>query len=249
MLPARPWAAAVPTLLTNEALDRLCRPSPHPSNLPGPEMAPIERFLGCVYMRRQLQRYIQQELTAIPNNEPGVVHFKVDTLQCRVSLNPQHLQSLHIKVTPLPENREQWSNEELQIIEKFFDTRAAPPPYKPNSLSGFGSLLNVPFNVLKDFVSIMQLEVVPALTQGLKWSVQWALRIPPSATPIVPCGMTAVLVARSKILFFVSILIFFFSKARSPINAKLFICLLPSSVLPFVSQNATNGSNLIFALR
>lgn len=151
-------------------------------------------------------------MTAIPNNEPGVVHFKVDTLQCRVSLNPQHLQSLHIKVTPLPENREQWSNEELQIIEKFFDTRAAPPPYKPNSLSGFGSLLNVPFNVLKDFVSIMQLEVVPALTQGLKWSVQWALRIPPSATPIVPCGMTAVLVARSKILFFVSILVFFFCK-------------------------------------
>jgi len=48
----------------------------------------------------------------------------------------------------------------FQIIEKFFDTRAAAPPYKPNALSGFGRMLNVPFNVLKDFVQIMKLELV-----------------------------------------------------------------------------------------
>lgn len=146
------------------------------------------------------------QLTAIPSNEPGVVHFKVDTLTCRVGLNPQHLQSLHIKVTPLPEHKDQWSMEELQIIEKFFDTRAAAPPYKPNSLSGFGCMLNVPYNVLKDFVQVMRLELISNLAQqqGLKWSVQWALRIPPSATPIAPTGMAAVLVCRSKILFFVS---------------------------------------------
>jgi hypothetical protein len=48
----------------------------------------------------------------------------------------------------------------FQIIEKFFDTRAAAPPYKPNALSGFGRMLNVPYNVLKDFVQIMKLELV-----------------------------------------------------------------------------------------
>lgn len=69
VLPQRTWAGAVPTLLTHEALEALCTPSPlpvtsHPvSTLPGPEMSPLERFLGCVYMRRQLQRFIQTEET------------------------------------------------------------------------------------------------------------------------------------------------------------------------------------------
>ncbi|XP_075216294.1 mediator complex subunit 14 isoform X3 [Lycorma delicatula] len=210
VLPQRSWAGAVPTLLTHEALDILCTPSPHPQGLPGPELCPLERFLGCVYMRRQLQRFIQNEdcLQGITTaTEPGVVHFKVETLHCRVCLNPLNLQSLHIKVTCLPELKDQWTLEELQIIEKFFDTRAASPPYKPNALSGFGRMLNVPYNVLKDFVQIMKLELVPSLIQQqqLKWAVQWCLRIPPSATPIVPTGMAAVLVCRSKILFFLQI--------------------------------------------
>lgn len=95
----------------------------------------------------------------------------------------------------------------LQIIEKFFDNRVAAPPYKHNTLSGFGRMLNVRFKVLKDFVQIMKLELVPGLVQQqqLKWSVQLCLRIPPSAGPIVPPGTEGVHVCRSKILFFVSI--------------------------------------------
>nr|CAD7429019.1 unnamed protein product [Timema monikensis] len=208
VLPQRSWAGAVPTLLTHEALDLLCSPSSHPQGLPGPELSPLERFLGCVYMRRQLQRFIQSEecLQVIPSNEPGVVHFKGESLQCRVGLNPQHLQSLHIKVTPFPDHKEQWSPEEVQIVEKFFDTRAAAPPYKPNNLSSFGRMLNVPYNVLKDFVQLMKLELMPSLIQQqqLKWAVQWCLRIPPSATPIAPTGQPAILICRSKILFFVA---------------------------------------------
>lgn len=52
----------------------------------------------------------------------------------------------------------------------------------------------------------MKLELIPGLVQQqqLKWSVQWCLRIPPSAAPIVPTGMAGVIVCRNKILFFVS---------------------------------------------
>lgn len=68
-------------------------------------------------------------------------------------------------------------------------------------------MLNVPINVLKDFVQIMRLDLMPGLAQqqGYKWSVQWMLRIPPSAIPIVPTGMAACLVYKNKILCFVSI--------------------------------------------
>lgn len=236
VLPQRSWAGAVPTLLTHEAFDLLCTPTPHPMGLPGPDMSPLERFLGCVYMRRQLQRAIQNEdcLTIIPCNEPGVVHFKVDSLQCRVGLNLQYMQSLHLKVTPLPDHKDQWSAEELQIIEKFFDTRVAAPPYKPNALSGFGRMLNVPINVIKDFVQIMRYELAPNLIQQqqLKWAVQWSLRIPPSATQIVPIGQPGVLVCRNKVLFFLQITRI---GVQYPAGVEP-----PSLVLPLVYDVSTN---------
>ncbi|KAK5650997.1 hypothetical protein RI129_002026 [Pyrocoelia pectoralis] len=241
VLPQKSWAGAVPTLLTHEALETLCCSSPHPQGLIGQELAPLERFLGCVYMRRQLQRFIQSEtyLTGIPSNEPGVIHFKIsDNFQCRIGLNPQHLQSLHLKITPLLEHKDVWSPEELQIMEKFFDTRAAAPPYKPNGMFGFFCMLNVSINVLKDFIQIMRLDLMPQLAQqqGCKWSVQWMLRIPPSAIPIVPIGMAACLVYRNKILFFLQITRI---GLQYPNNIDP-----PSLVLPLVYDISTNLTQL-----
>lgn len=93
-----------------------------------------------------------------------------------------------------------------KVLEKFFDTRAAAPPYKPTSMFTFCHMLNLPVNVLKDFIQIMKLELVPGLAQQqqMKWAVQWMLRVPPSAPNLVPMGMTGVLVFRAKVLFFVS---------------------------------------------
>lgn len=58
------------------------------------------------------------QLTVVATTEPGVINFKVaETLQCRIVLNPQHLQSLHLKITPLPERKDVvWSPEELQVF-------------------------------------------------------------------------------------------------------------------------------------
>lgn len=117
----------------------------------------------------------------------------------------------------------------LQILEKFFDTRAAAPPYKPNALNGFGKMLNLPFNILKDFIQIMKLELVPSLVQQqqLKWSVQWCLRVPPSALPLIPIGTASVLICKNRVLFFVSILHFslllFRQMLRIHIQAVLFV--------------------------
>lgn len=98
----------------------------------------------------------------------------------------------------------------FQVLENFFDTRVAVPPYKPTSLFTFCNMLNVPINLLKDFIQIMKLELIPGLLQqqGMRWSVQWMLRVPPSAIPIVPTGMSGVLAFRAKVLFFVSFILF-----------------------------------------
>lgn len=67
---SRSWAAQ-PTVVSYQSLDLLCRPCPTPA--PGPnvppslsppgalELCPLERFLGCVFMRRQMHRFIQSE--------------------------------------------------------------------------------------------------------------------------------------------------------------------------------------------
>lgn len=89
-----------------------------------------------------------------------MVLFKADGLQCQVSLNPIHMQSLHLKVSQMPPNMSdgkppiQWNLDDLHCIERFFDTRVVAPPYRPNALNGFGRMLNVPPQVLRDFIQV-----------------------------------------------------------------------------------------------
>ncbi|XP_036401903.1 mediator of RNA polymerase II transcription subunit 14-like [Megalops cyprinoides] len=207
-LPQRSWAASIPTVLTHSALHVLLLPSPTPSLVPGLAgsylCSPLERFLGSVIMRRHLQRIIQQEpsLTILTSNEPGVIMFKTEVLKCRVALNPKTYQTLQLKVTP--ENTGPWSQEELQMLEKFFETRVAGPPFKYNTLNAFTKLLGAPTNILRDCVRIMKLELFPDQATQLKWNVQFCLTIPPSAPPIAPPGTIAV-VLKSKMLFFLQL--------------------------------------------
>lgn len=69
-LPQRSWAASIPTVLTHNALHVLLLPSSTPGLVPALAgsylCSPLERFLGSVFMRRHLQRIIQQE----PNVSP-----------------------------------------------------------------------------------------------------------------------------------------------------------------------------------
>lgn len=121
------------------------------------------------------------------------------------------MQSLHIKVSSLPMNSTdgkqpyQWNPDDLEIIEKFFELRVAAPPYRPHSLRGFTRAISVQPSVLKDFIQLMRLDLMPDCIQGLKWNMQFCMRVPPAASPpIIPVGNPAVHIARQKILFFVS---------------------------------------------
>ncbi|XP_049637644.1 mediator of RNA polymerase II transcription subunit 14-like [Suncus etruscus] len=206
-LPQRSWAASMPTILTHSALDILLLPSPTPGLVPGLAgsylCSPLERFLGSIIMRRHLQRIIQQEtLQLINSNEPGVIMFKTDALKCRVALSPKTNQTLQLKVTP--ENAGQWKTDELQVLENFFETRVAGPPFKANTLIAFTKLLRAPTHILRDCVHIMKLELFPDQTTQLKWNVQFCLTIPPSTPSIAPPGTTAV-VLKSKMLFFLQL--------------------------------------------
>lgn len=74
VLPQRSWAGAIPTIITHDALDILCTAVTSVENLDensiqnslshlsqGQPCSPVERFLGCSYLRKQLQRIVQAE--------------------------------------------------------------------------------------------------------------------------------------------------------------------------------------------
>lgn len=63
--------------------------------------------------------------------------FKTDALKCRVALNPKTNQTLQLKVAP--ETAGQWKQEELQVLEKFFETRVCICPRCCNVTEGLMS--------------------------------------------------------------------------------------------------------------
>ncbi|XP_059049158.1 mediator of RNA polymerase II transcription subunit 14 [Achroia grisella] len=201
----RAWAGASATPLAVSKLEALCTPGdPPPAAPPGPPLAPLQRFLACVYMKRTLQRFVQQEdyLTMVSADATSLA-FRCDSaaLSARVFLNPQHMQSLHLQLTPLPDLKEQWTTDDLQVIEKFFEQRVAIAPYRATALQGWARAWGAPGAALPSLVALMRAELAPPAPA--LWALQWALRIPPAAPQIVPAGQPAVLLAKHKILFFI----------------------------------------------
>ncbi|XP_015794906.1 mediator of RNA polymerase II transcription subunit 14 [Tetranychus urticae] len=212
-LPQRAWAAANPTLLTYQGFDNMCRPhapleSPpaHHHNPVYASLSQLERFLGCVFMRKTLQRTLGagdgfQVITSNPT--PGIIQFKNETLQFKITVHPITMQSLQISIIPFPEHENSWLSEELDILKRFFESRVVCAPYKPNPFISYSRLLNVPHRVCKDCIQLMRLELFP--DPSLKWTLQWLLTITPAQLdrPIGKPGMSAVFVFKgSTVVFF-----------------------------------------------
>lgn len=79
-LPQKPWAAAVPTLLTHQGFDQMCRPGADATmgqSLYGninQSLSQLDRFLGCVSVRRHLQRVIGQDDQVTRGAQLSVTH-------------------------------------------------------------------------------------------------------------------------------------------------------------------------------
>src|SRR6218665_974297 len=62
MFPQRPWATLVPTILSHEALDKLLTPVAGTSiGSGGIQCSPLERFLGCTYLKRHMLRIVTSD--------------------------------------------------------------------------------------------------------------------------------------------------------------------------------------------
>ncbi|XP_041973972.1 mediator of RNA polymerase II transcription subunit 14 isoform X2 [Aricia agestis] len=198
-------SGAPATPLAVSKLEVLCTPcEPPPGAPPGPPLAPLQRFLACVYMKRMMQRFVQtEEHLSLVSAEATSLTFRCESagLAARVALHPQHMQSLHLQLTPLPDHKDTWTNDDLQVMEKFFEQRVCIAPYRATALQGWARAWGAPAVALPSLVALMRADLAPP--SPALWTLQWALRIPPSSPQIVPASQPAVLLAKHKILFFV----------------------------------------------
>ncbi|XP_022095205.1 mediator of RNA polymerase II transcription subunit 14-like [Acanthaster planci] len=207
-LPSRSWAASIPTALSYEAITKIFTPAPAPGVIGGPAAnlcCPAERFLGSIHSKRYLQRVFHsiETIQEVPSNEPGMLHYRTESLQYWVSLNPNTMQTLHLQVKPNPDMNDRWNQDELQVIERYFETKVVCPPYKLSAILAFSRALSGPTRILKDLVQLMRLELLPDRT--LKWTIQWCLTVPPNDSfGVAPPG-TAALAIKTKMLFFIQL--------------------------------------------
>ena len=81
-------------------------------------LSPQERFLGRVFLERDLPIIPLESSTQLPSTDPKVISFKVEMLPFPLTFS-NSLQSLHINIQPVPEQGDQLSKEVSNIIQQY----------------------------------------------------------------------------------------------------------------------------------
>ncbi|XP_071549261.1 mediator of RNA polymerase II transcription subunit 14 [Panulirus ornatus] len=240
MLPNKPYAAAVPTTLTHDAFHTLCSPAQVDEGGDSSLQCILEQFLGITYIKRHFQQLCEgcEVMKPVGGIEPGSIQFKTETLSCQMLVQSSPSYNVVLKLQPLPEHVDQWTSDELQVLEKFFSVKVPIPPYRPYAVQSFYSILKFSVRVLKDCIRIMQLELMPTpqQLQQLKWSLQWCLTNPPIGSQIAPPGLYVVVVSRNKILFFFQLTR---TNVQLPPDTEP-----PNLMLPVVYDSVTNKTQM-----
>ena len=83
--------------------------------------------------------------------------FRVEGLTCKViSYAANQHQSLHLKLEPDSAYAHHWNPEMIGILERFFDSRVAIPPFRLHAIQAFCEILLTPIEALKDLVNILR---------------------------------------------------------------------------------------------
>lgn len=262
-LPLKSAVVAIPTIMTAKGFHQMCRAGPigdeyNRMNAISQTMSPLERFLGCVSMRRHLCSTLQKSqsadgFTLLTTNEPGILSFKNETMQFRITLHHPTMQFLHVNISVADHHRNPWSPEELQILERFFESKVLSAPYKPNGFVSITKLLSSPIDVIKDGIQLMRMELVSddssfflpsfLLTlpvyfaqqpdRTLNWSLQWNLTIPPVTFIQTIPGMSAIVRLQKNIMLFC----FQFTRINHHLPGSA--TELQSTVIPFIYDSSS----------
>ena len=202
----------VPVLLTHSGFKMMLKPVENSPacNAKSPKVCRLESFFGSISLRTQLIRVIKADDTLkLEKDENDVVIFSgtgkngpEPGLQYSVHLNPNTMDSLVLKITPLKESM--WLVDDFKVLEHFFEYKVVRSPHKPGALTAFIRILGAQPKLIKDFIRIMRLELQTDWT-GFLFKVEWCLTIPPSDKPFIALPGTPAVVLRNKNLIYLQL--------------------------------------------
>lgn len=124
----------------------------------------VEQHLGMSFMIKNLYRklinptHLPGARALVPVDDNMILCFGSEYMQYRFSMDTSK-GNVQLKATPFM--NDDWRAEEIEVLEKYFETKVGSYPFKCDTVLGFCRLLfNYPKNVLRDFIQIFRMELV-----------------------------------------------------------------------------------------
>lgn len=128
----------------------------------------LEQHLGMSFMIKNIYKKLTSPTwlpTARPLSPIGdttVICYASEHMQYRFSMDPSR-GLVQLKATP--HMIDDWRVEDIEVLERYFETRIGSYPFKADPFMGFCRLLfNFPKNVLRDLIQIFRMELVSLTT-------------------------------------------------------------------------------------
>jgi len=255
-LPHAAYSGANFTVLPHSSLQVLCTPCPKPTNNHlsfnnRPMSCPLEQFLSVALSRRYLNKctaITEGITTTLPQSADGfdaslASAVATKSLQLVCQPHPQDMRQLVMKIAARDQSMETWPNQDIQVLEKFFEIRVTCAPYRFNAMRSFFSIISAPTPILKDLIQLMKLELFPQNLPGFKpkWCMSLCLTTPPTQV-ITQVGGPSIII-KDKTLIFIQLSPFMLQGAQGHPVISVPLLYDPSSntvkVLPVAMQQNT----------
>jgi len=128
------------------------------------QVSNLEQHLGMSFMIKNIHKKLSTQQWSSSTRPPSSLHdatvitYASEHMQYRFSLEPSR--GL-VQLKAAPTIMEEWRAEDIEVLERYFETRIGCYPFKADPFLGFCRILfNFPKSVLKDFIGIFRMELV-----------------------------------------------------------------------------------------
>lgn len=126
----------------------------------------LEKHLGMSFMIKNVLKKLSTptwlpSARALTPSSPTAFCYASDNMQYRFSLD---LLRGVVQMEASPIMNEDWTQDEIEVLQRYFETKVGGYPYKADPFLFFSRVLfNFPKNVVRDFIQLFKLELVSYL--------------------------------------------------------------------------------------
>lgn len=168
------------------------------------QVSHLEKHLGMSFMFKNILEKLSRPVwfptarALSPRGDSSIISYASDLMQFRFSIDKTR--GLQMKVAPIV--MDEWRPDEIEVLEKYFETRVGSYPFKSDPFMSFCRLLfNYPKNVVRDFISIFKLELCwDHMDPNIHWNVALCPLVT-AGTPFIGAGYSSICPLKAVTLF------------------------------------------------